>query len=92
MTTELFIRNKDDLYLYIDMNNISTTSHGARHNGGTAAADKLRSIIVRLGVLLIMNLPACRCVTYDQTEQPQQIEYSIIVESMSFHLELKVQR
>ena len=74
------------------MNNISTTSHGARHNGGTAAADKLRSIIVRLGVLLIMNLPACRCVTYDQTEQPQQIEYSIIVESMSFHLELKVQR
>lgn len=50
------------------MNNISTTSHGARHNGGTAVADKLRSIIVRLGVSLIMNLPACRCVTYDQTE------------------------
>ena len=74
------------------MNFNSTTSHGARHNGGTAVADKLRSIIVRLGVLLIMNLPACRCVTYDQNEQPQQIEYSIIVESMSFHLELLVQR
>lgn len=91
MTSELFIRNKDDLYLYIDMNNISTTSHGARHNGGTAVADKLRSIIVRLGVLLIMNLPACRCVTYDQTEQPQQIECSITIGPKTLHLELLVQ-
>lgn len=69
----------------------STTSHGSMHKRGTAVADKLRSIIVRLGVSLIMNLPACRCVTYDQTEQPQQIECSIAIGSKTFHLELTVQ-
>lgn len=73
------------------MNNISTTSHGARHNGGTAVAGKLRSIIVRLGVLFIMNLPACRCGTYDQNEQPQQIECSITIGPKTFHLDLTVQ-
>ncbi len=73
------------------MNNISTTSHGARHNRGTAVADKLRSITVRIGVLLIMNLPACRCGTYDQSEQPQQIECSITIGPKTFHLDLTVQ-
>lgn len=74
------------------MNFNSTTSHGSRHKRGTAVAGRLRSIIVRLSIMLIVNLPACWCTTYQQTEQLQQIEYSIIVESMSFHLELKVQR
>lgn len=87
MTTELFIRNKDDLYMQIN----SATSHGARHNRGTAIADKLRSIIVRIGVLLIMNLPACRCGTYDQNEQPQQIDCSITIGSKTLHLKLLVQ-
>ena len=80
------------IYIYKNMNNISRTSHGARHNGGTAVADKLRSIIVRIGVLLIMNLPACRCGTYDQNEQPQQIECSITIGPKTLHLELLVQR
>lgn len=35
----------------------STTSHGSMHKRGTAVADKLRSIIVRLSILFIMNLP-----------------------------------
>lgn len=70
----------------------STTSHGARHNRGTAVAGKLRSITVRIGVLLIMNLPVCRCGTYDQSEQPQQIECSITIGPKTLHLELLVQR
>lgn len=89
MTIGLFIKNRYDWY--IQMKITSTTSHGARHKRGTAVTGKLRSIIVRLGVLLIMNLPACRCGTYDQTEQPQQIECSITIGSKTFHLELTVQ-
>ena len=73
------------------MNFNSTTSHGSGHKRGTAVAGRLRSIIVRLGVLLIMNLPACRCVTYDQTEQPQQFECSITIGPKTFHLDLTVQ-
>ena len=69
----------------------SMSSHGARHKRGTAVADKLRSIIVRIGVLLILNFPACRFMTYDQTEQPQQIECSLAIGSKTFHLELTVQ-
>lgn len=52
----------------------------------------LISNIVRLGVSLFMNLPACRCVTYDQIEQPQQIECSITIGPKTLHLELLVQR
>ena len=73
------------------MNFNSTTSHGSRHKRRTVVADKLRSIIVWLGVLLIMNFPACRCVTYDQTEQPQQFECSITIGPKTFHLDLTVQ-
>lgn len=93
MTSELFIRKYSRDKPHMSCLN-SMSSHGARHKRGAAVADKLRSIIVRIGVLLILNFPACRCrcMTYDQTEQSQQIECSIAIGSKTLHLELLVQR
>lgn len=70
----------------------SSASHYARQKRGTAVADKLRSFIVRLSFLLIMNLPTCRCNTYQQDTTHPQVECSITLEPETFHLDLKVQR